>query len=344
MIETGATITPSPVNPLGVKGVGEAGTIAATPVIVNAVIDALSGLGVRHIDMPLRPEKVWQAPCASTRAERQRAIGASSRRRHGMIPKEFDYVAPGSVAEALAPCSDGGEDAKILAGGHSLIPLMKLRLAAPSRLVDLRHIGDLRGVDHDAHGQLAVIGAMTTYQELDAGLPACWPSARPAWAIPRCGREAPSAAAWPTPTRQPTCPPPSWPSTRVLGASHLNGDGSTVAERDIAAADFFVDLLTTALEPGEILTTIFVPDHRFSNGSGGSSGTRLCQGPQQSLALCAGRRGGGAGPGQRWRVQPRRGRHHRGCRQAVPANQRRKRAQRHPRRRQRPHRRPWHAF
>jgi carbon-monoxide dehydrogenase large subunit len=61
LIETGATVTPSPVNPLGVKGVGEAGTIAATPVIVNAVMDALSGLGVRHIDMPLRPEKIWQA-------------------------------------------------------------------------------------------------------------------------------------------------------------------------------------------------------------------------------------------------------------------------------------------
>ena len=59
--ETGATITPSPVNPLGVKGVGEAGTIASTPVIVNAVIDALSDLGVEHIDMPLRPEKVWRA-------------------------------------------------------------------------------------------------------------------------------------------------------------------------------------------------------------------------------------------------------------------------------------------
>ncbi len=60
-IETGATITPSPVNPLGVKGVGEAGTIASTPVIVNAVVDALSDLGVKHIDMPLRPEKVWRA-------------------------------------------------------------------------------------------------------------------------------------------------------------------------------------------------------------------------------------------------------------------------------------------
>jgi carbon-monoxide dehydrogenase large subunit len=61
MFETGFTVTPSPVNPLGVKGVGEAGTIAASPVIVNAVVDALSDLGVRHIDMPLRPEKVWRA-------------------------------------------------------------------------------------------------------------------------------------------------------------------------------------------------------------------------------------------------------------------------------------------
>ena len=55
MFETGATVTPSPVNPLGVKGVGEAGTIAATPAIVNAVVDALGDLGVSHIDMPLRP-------------------------------------------------------------------------------------------------------------------------------------------------------------------------------------------------------------------------------------------------------------------------------------------------
>ena len=61
MIETGFTVTPSPVNPLGVKGVGEAGTIVSTPVVVNAVIDALSGLGVRHLDMPLRPEKIWKA-------------------------------------------------------------------------------------------------------------------------------------------------------------------------------------------------------------------------------------------------------------------------------------------
>ncbi len=60
-IKTGRTETPSPHNPLGVKGVGEMGTIAATPTIVNAVMDALAPLGVRHIDMPLTPEKIWRA-------------------------------------------------------------------------------------------------------------------------------------------------------------------------------------------------------------------------------------------------------------------------------------------
>ena len=59
-IETGHTITPSPVNPLGVKGVGEAGTIGCSPAVVNSVVDALSHLGVRHIDMPLTSEKLWK--------------------------------------------------------------------------------------------------------------------------------------------------------------------------------------------------------------------------------------------------------------------------------------------
>jgi carbon-monoxide dehydrogenase large subunit len=60
-MELDSTVTPTPVNPLGVKGVGEAGTIGSTPAVVNAVIDALAPFGVKHIDMPLRPEKVWRA-------------------------------------------------------------------------------------------------------------------------------------------------------------------------------------------------------------------------------------------------------------------------------------------
>jgi carbon-monoxide dehydrogenase large subunit len=59
-IESDRTETPSPVNPLGVKGVGEAGTIGASPSLVNAVVDALAPLGVRHIDMPMTPQKVWR--------------------------------------------------------------------------------------------------------------------------------------------------------------------------------------------------------------------------------------------------------------------------------------------
>jgi carbon-monoxide dehydrogenase large subunit len=66
--ETAHTITPTPVNPLGIKGVGEAGTIAASAAVVNSVVDALSPLGVRHLDMPLKPERIWQAIQAATRS------------------------------------------------------------------------------------------------------------------------------------------------------------------------------------------------------------------------------------------------------------------------------------
>ena len=64
----GHTVTPSPVNPLGVKGVGEAGTIGATPAIANAVLDALAPLGVTHLDLPMTPERVWQAMKVKTPA------------------------------------------------------------------------------------------------------------------------------------------------------------------------------------------------------------------------------------------------------------------------------------
>jgi len=67
-IESSHTVTPSPVNPLGVKGVGEAGTIGCSPAVVNSVVDALSHLGVRHIDMPMTPEKVWKLVSAGGQA------------------------------------------------------------------------------------------------------------------------------------------------------------------------------------------------------------------------------------------------------------------------------------
>ncbi|MEE9470269.1 MAG: molybdopterin cofactor-binding domain-containing protein, partial [Gemmatimonadota bacterium] len=55
------TTTPTPVNPLGAKGIGEAGTIGSTPCVINAIVDALSPYGVRHLEMPARPEKIWRA-------------------------------------------------------------------------------------------------------------------------------------------------------------------------------------------------------------------------------------------------------------------------------------------
>ena len=80
-----------------------------------------------------------------------------------MIPAAFDYVAPESVADALAALADS-EDAKVLAGGQSLLPILRMRLNAPERVVDLGHIPQLQGVHED--GDDIVIGAMTSYADL----------------------------------------------------------------------------------------------------------------------------------------------------------------------------------
>jgi carbon-monoxide dehydrogenase large subunit len=80
-METGRTVTPSPVNPMGVKGVGEAGTIGATPALVNAVVDALAPFGVRHADLPLKRERVWELIRKSARAKAPRgAAGGGAKK------------------------------------------------------------------------------------------------------------------------------------------------------------------------------------------------------------------------------------------------------------------------
>ena len=81
-----------------------------------------------------------------------------------MIPSNFDYVAPATVDDAVAALADAGEDAKVIAGGQTLMPVLRLRLAAPTVLVDLNRIDELRGVRDD--GDSLVIGAMTTYYSL----------------------------------------------------------------------------------------------------------------------------------------------------------------------------------
>ena len=83
-----------------------------------------------------------------------------------MIPSAFEYVRAGSVEEAVRHLREHGEDAKLLAGGHSLLPLMKLRLAAPSLLVDIGGIGELRGIDRADGGWR--IGALTTHAMLQS--------------------------------------------------------------------------------------------------------------------------------------------------------------------------------
>ena len=114
--------------------------------------------------MPLSPMRVWEAI--------SEAKGASPEGGARMIPAEFDYVAPESLEDAIEALHDGGEDAKLLAGGHSLIPLMKLRLATPSLLVDLRKVPGLHGVERE-NGQLA---------DRRADLARRRSSTRPSWA------------------------------------------------------------------------------------------------------------------------------------------------------------------
>src|SRR5438270_9444520 len=82
-----------------------------------------------------------------------------------MIPADFDYVAPGALEDAIKALQSGGEEAKLLAGGHSLLPLMKLRLAAPALLVDLRRVPGLHGI-HREDGTWR-IGAMVQHAELE---------------------------------------------------------------------------------------------------------------------------------------------------------------------------------
>ncbi len=77
-----------------------------------------------------------------------------------MIPAKFDYVKPGSVDEAVRALADGGEDAKIIAGGQSLLPLLRLRLSYPDLLVDVGGLDELRGVSD--HGDSLLIGARST--------------------------------------------------------------------------------------------------------------------------------------------------------------------------------------
>ena len=133
-----------------------------------------------------------------------------------MYPTQFEYQRPTSVQEAVAILA-GNPDAKVLAGGHSLIPAMKLRLAMPGALVDIGRIDGLRGIN--VNGGSATIGAMTTYVEIEdsAELAKAFrslPRRSASSAIRRFGHAARSAARWRTRIRLPTSPPSCWRSAR----------------------------------------------------------------------------------------------------------------------------------
>ena len=181
-----------------------------------------------------------------------------------MYPATFDYSAPATIDEVLHLLTEHGDGAKLLAGGHSLLPLMKLRFAQPAHVVDLRHVSSLRGVRRESTA--LVIGAMTTYAELatssdvrdaapgltDAASHIGDPQVRNRGTIGGSIAHADPAA--------------------DLPAVMLALDASFVAvgpagRRTIPAADFFVDLYTTALAANELLTDILIPVATARTGS-----------------------------------------------------------------------------
>ena len=191
-----------------------------------------------------------------------------------MIPAAFDYTAPTSVSEAVSALSAAGEDGKVIAGGQSLIPILRLRLAYPTMIVDLGRIEEIRGVRDD--GDAIVIGAMTTHHDImhdslvqqHAALIA---QATATVADPQVRHRGTfgGALAHADPAGD-------------LGAVSLALDCEFVVagpsgERRIAAADFFQDYLTTALSPDEIVVSVRVPKLGDGWGSHYEKFTRVAQ-------------------------------------------------------------------
>ena len=173
-----------------------------------------------------------------------------------MIPGPFSYHRPATVADAVKLLATLGDDARPLAGGHSLVPMMKLRLATPEHLVDLHDVDGLKGIRRD--GSRIVIGAMTTQHELLASeeiaslLPILHETAL-LIADPQvryCGTIGGNVANGDPGNDMPAL-------MMVLDATyHLEG---AAGAREVAASEFYQGAYFTALEPGELLTSISIP-------------------------------------------------------------------------------------
>jgi len=170
-----------------------------------------------------------------------------------MIPAQFEYEAPGTLAEAISLLAKDPDGTKVLAGGHSLIPAMKLRLAQPQRLVDIGRIRELSYI-REAGNQI-LIGAMTTHYQIES-------SEQLRKACPLLPETATHLGDLQVRNKGTiggslahSDPGGDWPAPIIALSAELiavSGKG----ERVIKADDFFVDLLTTALQPGEILREV----------------------------------------------------------------------------------------
>jgi carbon-monoxide dehydrogenase medium subunit len=169
-----------------------------------------------------------------------------------VIPAEFDYHRAESVDDAIRALADGGEDAKLLAGGHSLVPLMKLRLAAPSLLVDISELDELRGVQTE-NGTWR-IGPGTHHAELqgrdDLGVVARAASLIADQQVRNRGTIGGSIAHGD--------PASDLPTVLLAAEGSVEAQGPS-GSRTIAAADLFQDYLTTALAADEVITGVTLP-------------------------------------------------------------------------------------
>ena len=168
-----------------------------------------------------------------------------------MIPSAFEYARPESLDEAIRLVSEGGEDAKLLAGGHSLLPLMKLRLAAPSLLVDLRHVPGLAGIQRE-DGTFRV-GAMTTHHGVAIGGLGLASKASVTIADQQVRNRGTIGG-----TLAHGDPASDMPAVLLAMEGSVTVTGTDGA-REVAAGDLFEAFLTTAVGDGEILTEVRVP-------------------------------------------------------------------------------------
>ncbi len=173
-----------------------------------------------------------------------------------MIPSSFEYFAPKTVQEALGLLAKYPDDAKVLAGGHSLIPQMKLRLAAPGVLVDIGRISGLSYIREDA-GKLS-IGATTTHHALESSALVKKKCALLSETAAEIGDVQVRNRGTIGGSLAHADPAADWPAAILALEAELKLTGPS-GERRLKAEDFFVDMLATALSPNELLTEIGVP-------------------------------------------------------------------------------------